>query len=62
VLGLIEIDQHHITLKPSGETSGFMSEATPWLEWHKDTIKLTMDGPAVFKGYPISSSGKKYYS
>ena len=62
VIGLIEIDQTYITLKPSGETSKFMSEATPWLEWYKETVKLTMDGSPVFKGKPISSSGKKCYS
>jgi len=62
VIGLIEIDQNHITLRSSGETSKFMSEATPWLQWDKDTIKLTMDGPPVFKGKPISSTGKKRYS
>ena len=45
VIGLIEIDQAHITLRPSGETSKFMSEATPWIQWDKNTIKLTMDGP-----------------
>lgn len=62
VIGLIEIDQNHITLRPSGETSKFMSEATPWLEWYKEAVKLTMDGPPVFKGKPISSTGKKRYS
>lgn len=62
VIGLIEIDQNHIMLRPSGETSKFMSEATPWLEWYKDTVKLTMDGPPVFKGKPNLSTGKKHYS
>jgi tellurite resistance protein TerA len=61
VIGLIEIDQHDITLRPSGETSKMMSEATPWLAWHKDTVKLTMDGPAVFKGVPLSNTGSKRY-
>ncbi|MFZ4856768.1 MAG: TerD family protein [Desulfuromonadaceae bacterium] len=62
VIGLIEIDQNHIILKPSGVTSSSMSEATPWLVWDKDTVKLTMDGPLVFKGKPISPSGGKQYS
>jgi len=62
VIGLIEIDQDNITLKLSGETSSMMSEATPWLSWYKDTIKLTMDGPAVFKGVPISLAGNRHYS
>ncbi len=62
VIGLIEIDQNHILLRPSGESSKYMSEATPWLQWYKDTAKITMDGPPVFKGKPISSKGKKHYS
>ncbi|KNY29267.1 TerD family protein [Pseudobacteroides cellulosolvens] len=62
VIGLIEIDQDNITLKPSGQTSKFMSEATPWLEWHNGTYKLTMDGPPVFKGVPSPTGGKKSYS
>ena len=62
VIGIIEIDQNNVTLRPSGETSSFMSEATPWLEWSGGKIKLTMDGSPVFKGKPISSIGKKTYS
>ena len=62
VIGLIEIDQTEISLRPSGETSKMMSEATPWLEWDKLSPKLTIDGPPVFKGKPISSTGKKRYS
>jgi tellurite resistance protein TerA len=62
VIGIIEIDQGNVTLRPSGETSSFMSEATPWLQWNGDEIKLTMDGPPVFKGKPIKSWGKKTYS
>lgn len=62
VIGTIEIDQNDITLRPSGVTSKMMSEATPWLEWDKLSLKLTMDGPPVFKGQPISSTGKKRYS
>ena len=62
VIGLIEIDQNDITLRPSGETSKMMSEATPWLEWDRLSPKLTMDGPPVFKGKPITISGRKRYS
>lgn len=61
VIGIIEVDQDRITLKPSGETSGIMSEATPWLEWHQGTARLTMDGPVVFKGKPVRSAGSKNY-
>ncbi|MEY4588522.1 MAG: hypothetical protein RL497_598 [Pseudomonadota bacterium] len=62
VIGLIEIDQNDIHLRPSGETSKKMSEATPWLVWQKEVPKLTMDGPPVFKGRPISTTGSKRYS
>lgn len=62
VIGLIEIDQNDIILRPSGETSKMMSEATPWLEWDRLSPKLTMDGPPVFKGKPIATTGKKHYS
>ncbi len=61
VIGLIEIDQNHIVLSPSGVTSTNGSEATPWLAWKGDTLDLTMDGPHVFKGRPLNHSGKKQY-
>ncbi|MBD8793258.1 TerD family protein [Pseudomonas syringae] len=49
VIGLIEIDQDHITLSPSGVMAEAGSEATPWLSWNDGAVLLTMDGPAVFK-------------
>lgn len=61
VIGLIEIDQDRIVLSPSGETSRTGSEATPWLSREGYQVKLTMDGPQVFKGLPIKRSGKKQY-
>lgn len=61
VIGLIEIDQDKIVLSPSGETSRTGSEATPWLIRQGGEVRLTMDGPQVFKGHPIERSGKKQY-
>lgn len=61
VIGLIEIDQDKIVLSPSGETSRTGSEATPWLIRQGEEVKLTMDGPQVFKGRPFERSGKKQY-
>ncbi|WP_426237833.1 TerD family protein [Pseudomonas sp. TWP3-2] len=61
VIGLIEIDQDHIVLSPSGATSESCSEATPWLSRNGDKLKLTMDGPEVFKGEPLQNSGSKRY-
>lgn len=61
VIGIIEIDQDNITLKPSGVTSKTASEATPWLTRTGNEITLTMDGPHVFKGKKPSSRGNKRY-
>ncbi|AWH88254.1 TerD family protein [Limnobaculum parvum] len=61
VIGIIEIDQDNITLRPSGITSKAGSESTPWLTRTGDEISLTMDGPYVFKGKKISRSGSKRY-
>ena len=61
VIGIIEIDQDNIQLQPSGVTSKTGSEATPWLTRVGDEVKLTMDGPHVFKGKAISSRGSKRY-
>ncbi|EST58854.1 TerD family protein [Proteus cibi] len=61
VIGIIEIDQDSITLKPSGVTSRAGSEATPWLTRNGNELKLTMDGPHVFKGKKPSILGKKRY-
>ena len=62
VIGIIEIDQEAISLKPSGVTSRAMSEATPWLARDKGGLTLTMDGPAVFKGRPPMGGGNKRYA
>lgn len=61
VIGIIEIDQDSIILKPSGVTSRAGSEATPWLTRNGDELKLTMDGPHVFKGKKTSILGTKRY-
>ncbi|HHR1326556.1 TerD family protein [Klebsiella aerogenes] len=62
VIGLIEIDQDAIELRPSGVTSKPKSEATPWLSRQKDNrLELTMNGPAVFKGEQNSGSWGKNY-
>ncbi len=62
VIGIVEIDRQQIELRPSGVTSKFMSEATPWLRWSQGGVELSMDGPPVFKGKPLSRSGNKQYS
>ncbi|PHI30641.1 hypothetical protein [Budvicia aquatica] len=61
VIGIIEIDQDNITLRPSGITSKTGCEATPWLTRTGNEITLTMDGPHVFKGKKPSSRGNKRY-
>lgn len=61
VIGIIEIDLDSITLKPSGVTSRAGSEATPWLTRTGNELKLTMDGPHVFKGKRPSILGSKRY-
>ncbi|GKX49871.1 hypothetical protein [Budvicia aquatica] len=61
VIGIIEIDQDNITLRPSGITSKTGSEATPWLTRTGNEITLTMDGPHMFKGKKPSSRGNKRY-
>lgn len=61
VIGLIEIDHDSIQLSPSGATSKTGSEATPWLTRKGDSLQLTVDGPSVFKGQPITATGKKQY-
>jgi tellurite resistance protein TerA len=62
VIGLIEIDQDQISLQASGATTEPGSEATPWLQWHWGKVKMSLDGPAVFKGIPPLAEGKKCYS
>ncbi len=61
VIGLIEIDQDSIRLRPSGATSDYGSESTPWLRWQGESAHLTMDGPPVFKGLPLIPVGDKAY-
>jgi tellurite resistance protein TerA len=50
VIGVIEIDGDAIMLSPSGKTSDPDSEWTPWLTRSGSSVKVTLDGPAVFKG------------
>lgn len=50
VIGMAIIDGHTIVLTPSGKTSKQSSENTPWLQWNGEKVKMTMDGPVVFKG------------
>ena len=51
VIGLAVIDAEGITLEPSGVTSPPGSENTPWLQWTPaGGLKVSIDGPAVFKG------------
>lgn len=62
VIGIVEIDQDAIDIRPAGVTSKFMSEATPWLQRNGKELVLSMDGPPVFKGHPVSPSGGKRYT
>lgn len=50
VIGLIEIDSESIRLSPSGLTSEPDSEWTPWLTRKGNSVQISLDGPAVFKG------------
>ncbi len=50
VIGVVEIDGDSISLSPSGQTSDPDMEWTPWLTRAGSSVKVTMDGPAVFKG------------
>lgn len=50
VIGTAVIDQDKVVLAPSGQTSKPGTESTPWMQWVKDDIEVTMNGPAVFKG------------
>lgn len=58
VIGLIEIDGDSIILSPSGQTSVPDSECTPWLEKVGSMVKITLDGPAVFKGAEARKAAK----
>ena len=50
VIGVVEIDGDSIVLSPSGQTTDPDMEWTPWLTRAGSTVKVSMDGPAVFKG------------
>ena len=50
VIGTAIIDGASIELSPSGLTSKPGSENTPWLKWKGNSVDVSMDGPAVFKG------------
>ena len=59
VIGLAIINGDSITLQPSGQTSDPGSESTPWLRWNGiNNIRLSFDGPAVFKGADASDYNK----
>lgn len=63
VIGTAIIDGDKVQLAPSGLTSPPGSEDTPWLAWEwDDTLKITMDGPPVFKGeeFEPGEDGKIY--
>jgi len=43
-------------------TSSPGSENTPWLEWNGSTsVKLSMNGPVVFKGADASAENHENY-
>ncbi|NHZ88862.1 hypothetical protein F2P45_07465 [Massilia sp. CCM 8733] len=50
VIGTAIIDGDQISLGPSGQTSEPGSENTPWMQWDGERVRVTMDGPMVFKG------------
>ena len=63
VIGTALIDRDKVQLSPSGLTSKPGSEHTPWMQWEwDDTLKITLDGPAVFKGEGLEpgDDGKTY--
>ena len=63
VIGLAIIRNGQIEISPGGQVSTPGSEATPWLQWDKKGgVKVTMDGPHVFKGESSAaqSNGKRY--
>jgi tellurite resistance protein TerA len=50
VIGMARVTQDSIILEPSGKTSEPQSEATPWLSWQGENLRLAFNGPVVFKG------------
>ena len=50
VIGMARVTPDSIILEPSGKTSEPDSEATPWLSWQGENLRLEFNGPAVFKG------------
>jgi tellurite resistance protein TerA len=58
VIGVVEIDGDSISLSPSGQTSDPDAEWTPWLTRAGSSTKVTMDGPAVFKGSLASKAAE----
>ena len=50
VIGMARVSQDSIILEPSGKTSEPQSEATPWLSWQGENLRLAFNGPVVFKG------------
>lgn len=50
VIGTAVIDGDTVVLAPSGLTSEPGSEHTPWMRWQGAEVRVSMDGPAVFKG------------
>ena len=50
VIGIARVTQDSIILEPSGKTSEPQSEATPWLSWQGENLRLAFNGPVVFKG------------
>lgn len=62
VIGIAIIDKNSIRLEPSGMTSSPGSESTPWLEWNGSKgVKLSMNGPVVFKGADASAENHGNY-
>lgn len=49
VIGTAIIDGDTIVLAPSGLTSASGSEHTPWMRWNGADVRVSLDGPAVFK-------------
>lgn len=64
VLGTAIVRGQQVEISPGGQFSAPGNEATPWLAWDtKGGVKLTIDGPWVFKGEPDDldlGDGKRY--
>lgn len=60
VIGTAIIDGDTIVLAPSGLTSEPGSENTPWMRWNGADVRVSLDGPAVFKDDDDGDEAREY--